>query len=158
LREKGLKAAEKKAERKVKDGLIETYVHTGGKVAVLVEVNCETDFVARTNDFKELAHNLALQVAAFKPQYVSPESIPADVVEAMKKTFMDAAVAENKPAHIIEKIVQGKLEAYYKEACLLRQPFIRDDTQTIQDLVQTAIAKLGENILVRRFVRFEMGE
>ena len=158
LKEKGLKAAEKKAERVAKQGLIETYVHAGGKIGVMVEVNCETDFVAATNEFRELAHNLALQIAASKPIYVSMGDVPADVLEAQKKIFADAAVAEGKPANIVERIVQGKTEAFFKESVLLRQPFIRDDALTIQDLVQSVIAKLGENIVIKRFVRFELGE
>jgi elongation factor Ts len=158
LKEKGLKAAEKKAERAAKQGLIETYVHAGGKIGVIVEVNCETDFVAATNEFKQLAHDLALQIAAAKPRYVSANDIPADVVEAQKKIFADAARAEGKPEAIIEKIVQGKTDALFKETVLLRQPFIRDEAVTIQDLIQSVIAKLGENIVVKRFARFELGE
>ena len=158
LKEKGLKAAEKKAERVAKQGLIETYVHAGGKIGVIIEVNCETDFVAATNEFKQLAHDLALQIAAAKPRYVSMNDIPADVVEAQKKIFTDAARAEGKPEAIIEKIVQGKTDAFFKETVLLRQPFIRDEAVTIQDLIQSVIAKLGENIVVRRFARFELGE
>ncbi len=158
LKEKGMKAAAKKAERVAKQGLVETYLHPGGKVGVMLEVNCETDFVAATNDFKELTHNLALQIAAFKPKYVGASDIPADVLEAQKQTFADAALAEGKPANIVERIVTGKMDAFLKEACLLNQPFIRDDKQTIHDLVQTTIAKVGENIIVRRFVRFELGE
>lgn len=158
LKEKGLKAAEKKAERIAKQGLIETYVHAGSRIGVIVEVNCETDFVAATNEFKQLAHDLALQIAATKPRYVSLNDIPADVVDAQKKIFADAARAEGKPEAIIEKIVQGKTDAFFKETVLLRQPFIRDEALTIQDLVQSVIAKLGENIVVKRFVRYELGE
>jgi elongation factor Ts len=158
LREKGLKTAEKKAERVAKQGIIETYVHTGGKVGVMLELNCETDFVAATNDFTELAHNIAMQIAAFKPAYVSAEDIPAAKLEELKKEFGDAARSAGKPENLIEKIASGKLEAYYKEACLLRQPYIRDDKQTINDLIKVTITKLGENIIVRRFTRFELGE
>jgi elongation factor Ts len=158
LKEKGLKAAAKKADRVAKQGLVETYVHAGGKIGVMVEVNCETDFVARTPDFRELAHDLALQIAASKPQFVSQDDIPANVLEEQKRIFTDAAVAEGKPTNIVEKIVRGKLDAYFKDVCLLRQPFIRDEGTTIHDLIQSAIAKLGENIVVRRFVRFELGE
>jgi len=159
LKEKGLKAAQKKAERAVKQGVVEAYIHGGGKIGVLVEVACETDFVAATPGFRELAHNVALQVAAFNPKYVGVEDIPADVVEAQKKAFADAALAEGKPAHIVaEKIVPGKMDAFFKEACLLRQTFLRDDTMTIHDLVQSMIAKVGENIVVRRFARFELGQ
>ena len=157
LKEKGLKAAEKKSERVAKQGLIETYVH-GGRIGVMVEVNCETDFVAATNEFRQLAHDVALQIAATKPLYVSMDNVPAEVVEAQKKVFADAALAEGKPANIVEKIVQGKTDAFFKERVLLRQTFIRDDALTIQDLVQSVIAKLGENIVVKRFVRFELGE
>ena len=158
LREKGLKAAEKKAERIAKQGLVETYVHGGGKIGVVVEVNCETDFVAATNEFRQLAHDLALQIAASKPLYVSLDDIPANVVAEQKKIFSDAALAEGKPANIIEKIVQGKTDAFFKQVILLRQPYIRDDTLTIHDLIQSTIAKLGENIVVKRFARFELGE
>ena len=157
LKEKGMKVAEKKAERVAKQGLVETYVHAGGKIGVMVEVNCETDFVAATNDFKELAHNIALQIAATKPEFVSPNDISAEVIEEKKRAFHDAAIADGKPANIIEKIVTGKLEAFYKESCLLRQVFIRDDKQTVQDLIQATIAKVGENIVVKRFTRYELG-
>jgi elongation factor Ts len=159
LKEKGLKAAQKKAERATKQGLVEAYIHGAGKIGVLVEVACETDFVAATNDFRELAHNIALQVAAFNPKYVGVEDIPANVIEEQKKLFADAAIAEGKPANIVhEKIVPGKMESFYKESCLLRQAFLRDDSQTIHDLVQGTIAKVGENIVVRRFARFELGQ
>ena len=158
LKEKGLKAAEKKADRVAKQGLIETYVHGGGRIGVMVEVNCETDFVAATNEFRQLAHDVALQIAATQPRYVSMDDVPADIVEAQKKVFADAALAEGKPANIVERIVQGKTDAFFKESVLLRQTFIRDDALTIQDLVQSVIAKLGENIVVKRFVRFELGE
>jgi elongation factor Ts len=158
LREKGLKAAEKKAERIAKQGLVETYVHGGGKMGVVVEVNCETDFVAATNEFRQLAHDLALQIAASKPLYVSLDDIPAHVVAEQKKIFADAALAEGKPANIVEKIVQGRTDAFFKQVVLLRQPYIRDDTLTIHDLIQSTIAKLGENIVVKRFARFELGE
>ena len=158
LKEKAAQVAEKKAERVAKQGLIESYVHPGGRVGVIVEVNCETDFVAATNDFTDLAHNLALQIAAFKPQYVSASDVPAEVIEEMKKKLADAAVADGKPANIVERIVTGKVEAFYKEACLLNQVYIRDDKLTVNDLVKATIGKVGENIVVRRFVRFELGE
>jgi elongation factor Ts len=158
LKEKGMKAAAKKTDRVAKQGLVETYVHGGGKIGVMVEVNCETDFVAATSEFQTLAHDIALQIAATNPKYVSPADIPADVIEEQKRVFVDAAVAEGKPAHIVERIVQGKLESFYKDSCLLLQPFVRDDKTTINDLIQGAIAKLGENIVVRRFARFELGE
>lgn len=155
LKEKGLKNAEKKAERIAKQGLIETYVHGGGKLGVMIEINCETDFVAATNEFKELAHDVALQVAATNPQFVSEADIAPEILDAQKKLFAEAA--EGKPANIVEKIVQGKLNAYLKESCLLNQSFVRDDSQTIHDRIQITIAKLGENIVVKRFARFELG-
>ena len=158
LKEKGMKAAAKRTERVAKQGLVETYVHAGGKMGVMVEINCETDFVARTQEFQELAHNLALQIAASNPKYVSQADIPANVIEEQKKIFADAAAAEGKPANIVEKIVQGKLESFYKKSCLLLQPFVRDDKMAVSDLIQVAIAKLGENIVIRRFTRFELGE
>ncbi|MCG3140440.1 MAG: Elongation factor Ts [Anaerolineae bacterium] len=158
LKAKGIAKAEKKsAERTANDGVIETYVHNG-KVGVMVEINCETDFVARTPQFKEAAHAVALQIAAMNPKYVSPESIPADELAAMKKTFEDATRAEGKPENIIEKIVTGKLDKYFAETCLYSQPFIKDDKQTIQELVKAASAQTGEKIQVRRFVRYALGE
>lgn len=158
LKEKGLKAAEKKAERVARQGVIEAYIHAGGKIGVLVEVNCETDFVAATNEFKQLAHDLALQIAASKPRYVSVNDIPAAELEAQKKIYADAARAEGKPEELIERIAQGKIDAALNETVLLRQPFIRDESLTVHDLIQSVIAKVGENIVVRRFVRFELGE
>jgi elongation factor Ts len=158
LKAKGMAAAEKKAERTAKDGVVETYVHAGGKIGVMVEVNCETDFVARTPEFRDLAHNIALQVAAMNPKYVSPDDIPADVAAEQKKTFEDATRAEGKPETILPKIVQGKLDKFYKEVCLLRQPFIMDESLTVGDLVKATIAKTGENILIRRFARYALGE
>ena len=158
LKEKGMKAAAKKTERIAKQGLIETYVHAGGRLGVIVEINCETDFVAATKEFRELAHDVALQIAATNPKYVSQADVPANVVEEQKKIFADAAAAEGKPAHIVEKIVAGKLESFYKESCLLLQPFVRDDKSTVHDLIQATVAKLQENIVVRRFSRFELGE
>ncbi len=159
LKAKGIARAEKKsAERTAKDGAISTYVHGAGKVGVIVEVNCETDFVARTPQFQELSHAVALQIAAMSPKYVSPEDIPADELAEQKKTFEDAARAEGKPANLLDKIVQGKLDKYYAEVCLLRQPYIRDDKQTIEDLVKAASAQTGEKIVVRRFTRYALGE
>ena len=158
LKEKGLKSAAKKSDRATKQGLVETYVHTGGRVGVMIEINCETDFVARTPDFQELAHNLALQIAATKPQFVSEADVPPATLAEQKKIFSDAALAEGKPANIVEKIVQGKLDSYLRETCLVKQPFIRDESTTVQDLIQAKIAKLGENIVVRRFARYELGE
>ncbi len=157
LKEKGMKVAAKKAERVAKQGLIETYLH-GNRIGVLLEVNCETDFVARNETFKELVHDLALQIAAQNPQYVSEQDIPAAVLEEQRKIFADAARAEGKPDNIVEKIVQGKMDSWLNDVVLMRQPFIRDDSVKIQDLVKAAIAKLQENIVVRRFTRYALGE
>ncbi len=159
LKAKGIARAEKKAaERTAHEGAIQTYVHGNGKIGVMVEVNCETDFVARTPQFQELAHAVALQIAAMNPKYVAPEDIPAEEQASQKKTFEDAARAEGKPENILERIVQGKLDKYYAEVCLLRQPYIRDDSQTIEDLVKATSAQTGEKIVVRRFVRYALGE
>lgn len=158
LREKGLAAAAKKASRAAEEGLIEAYIHTGGRVGALIELNCETDFVARTEAFEELAHDLALQVVAARPLYLTPEDIPPDVLEEEKNVYRVQARETGKPERIIEKIVEGKLQKYYQEVCLMKQPFIKDDDLTVQDVLTEIIAKLGENIVVRRFVRFELGD
>lgn len=158
LREKGLAAAAKKAHRTAKEGLIEAYIHAGGRIGALIELNCETDFVARTEEFRQLAHDLAMQVVAAKPVYLSPEDVPAEVLEAEKAIYRAQAEKEGKPAHVIDKIVEGKLEKFYQEVCLLKQPFIKDEDLTVQDLLTQMIAKVGENIVVRRFARFELGE
>ncbi len=158
LKARGIAKADKKAERTAKDGLVECYIHAGGKLGVLVEVNCETDFVARTDAFKQLVHDVAMQIAATNPKYVTVEEIPPDQAEQQKKTFEDATRAEGKPEAIVARIVQGKLDKYYAETVLYRQPFIRDDSITIGDLVKSTIAKTGENIVVRRFARFGLGE
>jgi elongation factor Ts len=158
LKARGMAKAEKKAERVAAEGAVECYVHAGGKVGVMVEVNCETDFVARNEVFRQLAHDVALQIAAMSPQYVSVEDIPQDLVTKRKGMFEEEARAEGKPPAIMEKIIQGKFDKFCNETCLLRQPFIKDDSVTIQDLVKTAIAKTGENIVVRRFVRYALGD
>lgn len=158
LREKGLAAVAKKADREAEEGLIEAYVHTGSRVGALIELNCETDFVAKTEVFKELAHDLAMQIVATKPLCLTPEDIPPDVLEEEKNTYRTQARDMGKPERIVEKIVEGKLQKYYQDVCLMKQPFIKDDEQTVQDVLNAAIAKLGENIVVRRFARFELGE
>jgi elongation factor Ts len=156
LRKKGLTIAAAKAGREANEGLVEAYIHAGGKLGVLVELNCETDFVARTDDFQELAHDLAMQIAAADPKYVAPEDIPAEVLE-QERQWQREQVDGDKPEEIMERILEGKLKKYYGEVCLLEQPFIRDDELTVRDLVTEKIAKLGENIKVRRFARFELG-
>lgn len=158
LRQKGLAAAAKKASREANEGLVGTYVHTGSKVAGMVEVNCETDFVARTEAFQTLVRDLAMQVVAARPLYVRREDIPADVLAAKQAEFRAEMANSGKPADIVERIVEGKADKYFQEALLLEQPFIKDPSVTIGDLVTQAIAKLGENIKVRRFARIEVGE
>lgn len=158
LRKKGVAKAAKKAGRETKEGLIYSYIHAGGRIGVLLELNCETDFVARNDLFKELANEIALQIAAMRPQYVKREDVPREVVEKEGEIAREAAIAEGKPAHIAEKIAEGKLEKFYKEVCLYEQPYIKDDKKTIEELIKEYIAKIGENIQVRRFCRYELGE
>lgn len=155
LRKKGVASAAKKADRTAADGVVESYIHLGGKVGVLVELNCETDFVAKTDDFKALARDISMHIAATSPTCVSREEVPEDVVEREKG--IAAASVENKPAHIVEKIVEGKLEKVYQEIVLLEQPFVKNPDVSIGDMLKEQIAKLGENILVRRFARFQIG-
>jgi len=156
LRLKGQKSAAKRTERSTSQGLIGSYVHSNGKIGVLVEVNCETDFVARTADFQELVHNIALQIAAAAPEYVKSEDVPAEIV-AKEKSICDEELAkEKKPEAIKEKIIKGKLQKFYSIVCLLNQSFIKDDKIIIKDLVNEVIAKTGENIQIKRFVRFSM--
>ena len=157
LREKGIAAAARKADREVKEGLIEAYVHAGGRVGALIELDCETDFVARTEEFRALAHDLAMQVVAANPLYLAPEDIPPHVLEEETKDYRAQARDAGKPEHVIEKVVEGKLQKYYQEVCLMKQPFIKDDELTVQDIITRMIAKVGENIVVRRFARFGLG-
>jgi elongation factor Ts len=156
LREKGLAKAREKSARAMSEGVIVSYIHGNGRIGVLVELGCETDFVARNEEFQALARELAMQVAASKPLYVSPEDVPADVVEAEKAIYRSQVA--DKPEQIQDKIIEGKLGKYYEEVCLTKQPYIRDDSKTIERLVQDTIAKVGENMTVRRFVRMELGE
>jgi len=155
LRKSGAASAAKRAEREARAGLIEAYVHSG-RIGVLVEVNCETDFVQRTEDFQNLARELAMQVAAANPEFVSPEDVPADRLASERALYAEEAAG--KPAEIINKIVDGKLDKYYETVCLVRQPFIKDPDKTVGELITEVIAKVGENIVVRRFVRFELGQ
>jgi elongation factor Ts len=158
LREKGLAAAAKKAGRIAAEGLCESYIHGGGRIGVLLELNCETDFVAKTDDFKTLAKDICMQIAAAKPEYVRREEVPEEVVEKEKEIFTHQALNEGKPAAVVEKMIVGRLEKFYKEICLLEQPFIKDSDKTVQQLIVEKIATIGENINVRRFVRYELGE
>ena len=158
LRKKGLADAKKRAGRVASEGLIGSYVHMTGKIGVLVEVNSETDFVARTDEFQELVKNISMQVAAANPRYLSAEEIPSEEVEKEKEIFRSQARESGKPDTVVEKITEGKFKKYLTEICLLDQPFIKEPEITIKELVQSIIAKLGENIQVRRFVRFQLGE
>ena len=158
LKEKGLAKAAKKSERATQDGRVELYAHPGNRMGVMLEVNCESDFVARTEGFKTLVHDLALHIAFSNPQYIKPEDIPADVLEAQRAAFKAEAIASGKPEAVLDRIVQGKLDKYYDNTCLLRQPFVKDDKVKIGDMVTNAIATIGENIIIRRFVRYELGE
>ena len=157
MREKGLSAATKKSSRATKDGLVTSYIHMGGKVGVMIEVNCETDFVAKTEDFKTLTRDLAMHVAAMNPLYVKPEDVPEAALQREKDIYRKQVIAEGKPEKIADKIVEGKLKKYYEEVCLVKQKFIKDTNQTVEDLIKAAIAKTGENILVKRFVRYQLG-
>jgi elongation factor Ts len=156
LRKRGLAQATKKAGRSTNEGLIGSYIHMGGKIGVLVEVNCESDFVARTEDFQGLAREIAMHVAAASPQYVRREEVPAEVIEREKAIYRDQV--KDKPPQVVEKIVEGKLNSFYEQVCLVDQPSIRDPKMTIGQLLQAAIARLGENIGIARFVRFKLGE
>lgn len=158
LRQKGLAAAAKKAGRETNQGLIHSYIHMGGKIGVLIEVNCETDFVARNEEFKAFVNDLALQVAAAKPSFVKREDVPADVAEKEKTIYEGQAKEMGKPPVAWPKIVEGKLEKFYQENCLLEQSFIKDPAVTIKDLLAQKIAKIGENMNVRRFTRYQLGE
>lgn len=158
LREKGLAAAAKKAGRIAAEGLVESYIHGAGRIGVLLEINCETDFVAKTDEFKALARDIAMQIAASKPEYVRREDVPADIVAKEKEILAAQAANEGKPEKIIQKMVEGRIEKYYKEVCLLEQPFIKDPDMSVQQLITGKIAKIGENISIRRFIRYELGE
>lgn len=158
LRKKGLATAAKKATRVTKDGLIGQYIHAGGKLGVLVEASCETDFVARTEEFQTFVRDIAMHVAAANPLYVRREDVPGNVLEAEKEIYRSQAKEAKKPEAIIEKIVSGKIESYFRDTCLVEQQFVKNPDKTIQDVTNELIAKLGENISIRRFVRFQLGE
>jgi elongation factor Ts len=155
LRKKGHASLAKKSDRSTKEGVVSSYIHAGGKVGVLIEINCETDFVARNDDFKQLATELALHIAAAGPAYVTREEVPADLLESEKKIY--AEQVKDKPANMIDQIVNGKVEKFYEQVCLLDQPYIREPEKKVKDLIAERVAKLGENIQVRRFARFVVG-
>jgi len=158
LRKAGIATAEKKGTRVAKDGRIESYIHPGNRLGVLIEINCETDFVARTDEFKILTKEIAMHIAASNPKYISTTDVPEEVLEKEKEIYATQAKNEGKPPQVIDRIVQGKLEKFYQEICLLEQPWVRDPEKRIKDLINETIAKLGENIIIRRFVRFELGK
>ena len=158
LREQGIASAAKKAGRSTSEGLIYSYIHPGDKLGVLVEINCETDFVARTDDFKAFAKDIAMQIAAADPRVVDREQMTSELIDAEKEVYRNLALKEGKPEKIVDKIVDGKIEKFYSEACLMEQPFVKDNDKTIATVVKDTIAKLGENIQIRRFVRFRLGE
>ncbi|MDZ7336981.1 MAG: translation elongation factor Ts [candidate division KSB1 bacterium] len=158
LRKKGVATAQKKAGREAREGVIEAYIHPGSRLGVMLELNCETDFVAKTDQFRTLARDLAMQVAAANPRVVRREDLPAEVIDKELEIYRTQARNERKPEQVVERIAQGKLEKFYQEVCLLEQSFIKDPNKTVNDLVTEYIAKLGENIVIRRFVRFQLGE
>ncbi len=158
LRKRGLAAAQKRAGRATLEGLIGHYIHAGGKIGVMVELNCESDFVARTDDFQQLAHDMAMHIAASDPRFIRKEELTDEVMEKEREIYKAQALASGKPEKVVDRIVAGKLEKFYEEVCLLEQPFIKDPGQTVGQMVATAIGKLGENINVRRMIRFKVGD
>lgn len=157
LRKKGLATAQKRSGRDAKEGVVQSYIHMGGKIGVMVEVNCETDFVAKNEDFQEFAKNVAMHIAAAAPMGLGPEEIPESVIAREREIYRERALEQGKPANIIDKIVDGQVEKFYKDSCLLSQPYIKDPKLTITDLLTETIAKIGENIKIRRFARFQLG-
>jgi elongation factor Ts len=158
LRKRGIAAAGRKSDRSTKQGVVGSYIHAGAQIGVMVEVNCESDFVARTADFQELVHDLAMQIAAASPAFIRKEDVTAEAIEKEKEIQRARALADGKPEKIVDKVVEGRMSKFYEEICLLEQPFIKDNTTTVHDLIKQKIAKLGENITVARFVRFKVGE
>jgi elongation factor Ts len=157
LRKRGMATAQKKAARSTNEGAVGTYIHAGGKIGVLIEINCESDFVARTDDFQDLVKDIAMHIAASDPRYVKPEDVSKEDLDREKEIYRAQAAATGKPAAVIEKIVDGKMAKFYEEVCLLEQPFIKEQTVTIKELIAQKVAKMGENITVRRFARFKVG-
>lgn len=158
LRKKGISKAAAKSERQANQGIIESYIHLGGKIGVLLELNCETDFVARTDEFKKLARDIAMHIAAMSPLCVERENLDQKLIEKEKEIYKEQLHQEKKPANMLDKIAEGKIEKYYAQVCLLEQPFVKDQSKTIKEIITEAIAKIGENIQVKRFVRFMIGE
>lgn len=158
LRKKGLAKAQKKASRETKEGLIFSYIHAGGRIGVLLELNCETDFVARTDEFHELAKNISMHIAASNPIYVKRELVPVEIIAKEKEIYKEQLMSVDKPQAVKEKIVEGKIEKYFQDVCLLEQPFIKDPSKNISSIINQEVAKLGENIAVKRYARFQLGE
>lgn len=158
LREKGLAAAAKRAGRAASEGLVESYIHGAGRIGVLVEVNCETDFVAKTDEFRAFARDVAMQIAAARPEFVGREDVPAEMLERERRVLRAQALNEGKPEKIVDKMVEGRLEKFFRENCLLEQPFIKNPDVAVQDVLKETIARLGENIVINRFARFQLGE
>ncbi|MEW6266082.1 MAG: translation elongation factor Ts [Thermodesulfobacteriota bacterium] len=158
LRRKGLLTARKRAGRATREGLVHSYIHAGGKIGVLVEVNCETDFVAKTDQFKDFVHNVAMHIAAMNPICLDPESVPAGLLEKEKSIYRDQALATGKPEKVVDKIVEGRVKKFYADVCLLEQPYVKDSALTVKDLFNETVAKIGENMNIRRFVRYQLGE
>lgn len=158
LRERGLKAVDKKQGRIASEGLVASYIHMGGRIGVLVEVNCETDFVAKSDDFQVLVKDIAMQIAAANPKYVREEEVDPSELEKEKEILKVQALNEGKPANIVERMIEGRIKKYYEDVCLLNQPFVKDSSKTIKDILTEATLKIGEKISVRRFVRYELGE
>ncbi|MGB9637530.1 MAG: translation elongation factor Ts [Patescibacteria group bacterium] len=156
LRKRGQKIALNKQERTMREGVIDAYIHSNKKIGVLIEVTCETDFVARNQEFREFVHDLAMQIAATNPQWIVPKDVPSEIIEKEKEIYRQEIKDEKKPAEIIEKIIDGKLQKFYTENCLLKQPFIKNDKITIEDLLKEKVAKMGENIKIQRFIRFAL--
>ncbi|HZK42802.1 MAG TPA: translation elongation factor Ts [Syntrophomonadaceae bacterium] len=158
LRTKGLAQAAKKSSRVANEGIVTSYIHGGGRIGVLVEVNCETDFVGKTDEFKQLAYDIAMQIAAVNPEYINREEVPEEVIKREKDVLRAQALEEGKPEKIVDKMIEGRMEKYLKEKCLMEQDFIKDTDKTVQELVHEYVAKIGENISIRRFARYEVGE
>ncbi|MDM8517033.1 translation elongation factor Ts [Desulfobacterales bacterium HSG16] len=158
LRKKGLATAQKRSGRAMKEGLVESYIHMGGKIGVMVEVNCETDFVSKTDDYRDFVKNLAMHIAATNPVAITEEDVSADVIEREKAIYSAQALEMGKPENIVEKIVEGKIKSFFKESCLMNQPYVRETDKTIADYLNEMIAKTGENISIRRFARYQLGE
>ena len=158
LREKGLAGAQKKAGRTAADGVVDSYIHLNNRIGVLLEVNCETDFVARNEEFRSMVHDIAMHIAAAKPLYISPEDVPEEVLAEEREINRNRALKEGKPEKVVDKIVDGRMKKYFEEVCLLEQPFVKEPDITIDEMVKRTIAAVGENIVVRRFARFQVGE